>query len=124
MQARKLHPIEGKGDWDWGGAADTWFWGTAMLVAEDGTVTRQAALWRRPDDTFAVKVLPIGASEGGPGMLRAQTPGTMAVVEHWAQPRRAHISTDYGVTWQIREVPAGIDSGGSLPADWTTWPLG
>ncbi len=125
MQARELHVIEGgEGDWDWGGAADTWFWGTAMLVAENGTVTRQAALWRRPDDTFAVKVLPIGESEGGPGMLRARTPGTMAVVEHWAEPRRAHISTDYGATWQVREVPAGVDSGGSLPADWTTWPLG
>ena len=57
-------------------------------------------------------------------MLRAGTPGTMAVVEHLAEPRRAHISTDYGATWQIREVPAGVDSGGTLPADWTTWPLG
>ena len=124
MQARELHTVEGRGYWDWGGAADTWFWGTAMLVADSGTVTRQAALWRRPDGTFAVKVLPIGDSEGGPGMLRAGTPGTMAIVEHWAQPRRAHISTDYGATWQIREVPAEVDSGGSLPADWTTWPLG
>ena len=124
MQAKKLHVIEGEGDWDWQGAADTWFWGTAVLVDEDGTVTRQAALWRRPDGTFAVKVLPIGDSRGGPGILRAGTPGTLAVVEHFAEPRRAHISTDYGATWQIREVPAGVASGGSLPADWPTWPPG
>lgn len=57
-------------------------------------------------------------------MLRAGIPGTMAVVEHFAQPRRAHISTDYGATWQIREVPAEVDSGGDLPADWPTWPRG
>jgi hypothetical protein len=124
MRARELHVIEGEGDWDWGGAADTWFWGTAALYGEDTTVTRQAAVWRRLDGTFAVKVLPIQDSEGGPGMLRAGTPGTLAVVEHRAQPRRAHISTDYGATWQIREIPAEVDSGGRLPADWTTWPLG
>lgn len=123
MQAKKLHVIEGEGDWDWQGAADTWFWGTAALV-KGTTVTRQAAVWRRPDGTFAVKVLPIGDSRGGSGMLRAGTPGTLAVVEHFAEPRRAHISTDYGATWQIREVPAGVDSAGSLPADWPTWPLG
>jgi len=122
MQAKKLHVIEGEG-WDWQGAADTWFWGTAALVP-DTTVTRQAAVWRRPDGTFAVKVLPIGHSTGGPGMLRAGTPGTLAVVEHFAQPRLAHISTDYGATWQIRTVPAEVDSGGSLPADWPTWPPG
>jgi hypothetical protein len=123
MQAGQLHVIEGEGDWEWQGAADTWFWGTAALV-EDTTVTRQAALWRRPDGTFAVKVLPIGESRGGPRMLRSGTPGTLAVVEHLAEPRRAHISTDYGTTWQIREVPDGVDSGGSLPADWPTWPPG
>jgi len=123
ISAKKLHVIDGEGDWDWQGAADTWFWGTVWLV-EDTTVTRQAAVWRRPDGTFAAKVLPIGDSGGSSGMLRAGTPGTMAVVEHFAEPRRAHISTDYGATWQIREVPAGVDSGGALPADWTTWPPG
>jgi hypothetical protein len=123
MQAKRLHVIEGEGDWDWQGAADTWFWGTATLL-EGTTVTRHAALWRRPDGTFAVKELPIGPSTGGPGMLRAGTPGTMAIVEHFAQPRRAHISTDYGATWQIREVPAAVDSGGRLPTDWPTWPHG
>jgi hypothetical protein len=123
MQAEKLHVIEGEGDWDWQGAADTWFWGTVWLV-EGTTVTRQAAVWRRPEGTFAVKVLPIGDSRGSSGMLRAGTPGTMAVVEHFAQPRRAHISTDYGTTWQIREVPAGVESGGTLPADWPTWSPG
>jgi len=87
----------------------------------DTTVTRQAAVWRRPDGTFAAKVLPIGDSRGGPGMLRAGTPGTLAVVEHFVYPRRAHFSTDYGVTWQIRQVPEGVDSGGSLPADWPSW---
>ena len=121
MAAKKLHPIEG-GYWDWGGAADTWFWGTVMLVEDDGTVTSQAAVWRRPDGTFTAKVLPIGDSSGGPGMLHAGTPGTMAVVEHFAPPRLAHISTDYGATWQIREVPDEVDSGGSLPADWRSWP--
>lgn len=122
MQAEKLHPIEREGEafWDWQGAADTWFWGTAVLA--DTSVSRQAALWRRPDGTFAVHVLPVDKSTGGPGMLRAGRPGTMAVVEHYAQPRRAHISTDYGASWQIREVPAGVDSGGSLPADWPSWP--
>lgn len=122
MRARTLHVIEG-GPWDWQGAADTWFWGTVALVP-DTTVKRQAAVWRRPDGTFAVKVLPIGDSRGGSGMLRAGTPGTMAVVEHFAEPRLAHISTDFGATWQIRQVPAEVDSGGSLPADWSTWPPG
>lgn len=125
--SKELHAIEGdvegKGSWDWQGAADTWYWGTAAFVA-DTTVTRQAAVWRRPDGTFAAKVLPIGDSRGGSGMLRAGTPGTMAVVEHFAYPRLAHISTDYGVTWQIRRVPADVDSGGSLPAAWPTWPPG
>ena len=55
-------------------------------------------------------------------MLRAGTPGTMAVVEHFAQPRVAHISTDYGETWQVRRVPDDVDSGAELPADWTAWP--
>lgn len=119
--AKELHAIEGK-DWDWGGAADTWYWGTAVLAEEDGTVIRQAAVWRRPDGRFTARVLPIGDSSGGPGMLRAGTPGTMAVVEHFAYPRLAHISTDYGATWQIREVPDGVDSGGSLPDDWPSWP--
>ena len=123
MQAKKLHAIEGEGDWDWQGAADTWFWGTAWLV-QGTSVTRQAALWRRPDGTFAVKVLPIGKSRGSSGMLRAGTPGTMAIVEHFAEPRVAHISMDYGATWQIRTVPAGVASGGSFPADWPTWPTG
>ena len=123
MRAKKLHVIEGEGDWDWQGAADTWFWGTAWLV-EGTTVTRQAAVWRRPDGMFAVKVLPIGESRGSSGMLRAGKPGTMAVVEHFAEPRLAHISADYGATWQIREVPAGVESGGALPADWPTWPRG
>jgi hypothetical protein len=120
MNARQLHVIEGR-YWDWQGAADTWFWGTAWLVPNT-TVTRQAAVWRRPDGTFAVKVLPIGDSECSSGMLAAGTPGTLAVVEHCASPRLAHISTDYGATWQIREVPSAVDSGGSLPADWATWP--
>jgi hypothetical protein len=121
MAARRLHAIEG-GDWDWQGAADTWFWGTATLWEEDGTVTRQAAVWRGPDGTFTARVLPIGDSSGGPGMLRTGTPGTMAVVEHFAYPRLVHISTDYGATWQIREVPDEVDSGGSLPANWPSWP--
>ncbi len=124
MRAGSLHVIEGKGHWDWQGADDTWFWGTASLVDEGGTVTRQAALWRRPDGTFAARVLPIEDSEGSPGMLEAGTPGTLAVVEHFAEPRMAHISTDYGATWQIRVVSKDVDSGGSLPADWPTWPPG
>ena len=123
MQAKTLHAIEGVGNWDWQGAADSWFWGKAWLV-KGTTVTRQAALWRRPDGTFAVNVLPIGDSRGSSGMLRAGKPGTMAVVEHFAEPRRAHISTDYGATWQILTVPVGVASGGSLPADWPTWPTG
>jgi hypothetical protein len=125
-QAKMLHPIEdeGGGYWDWQGAADTWFWGMAGVSDDNGTVTRQATVWRRPDGTFAAKVLPIGDSRGGSGMLRAGTPGTMAVVEHFARPRLAHISTDYGATWQVRRVPADVDSGGDLPADWPTWPSG
>ncbi len=123
-RAGVLHSLERRsGDWDWQGASDTWFWGTAWLV-EDTTVTRQAALWQESDGTFAVKVLPIGDSDGSSGMLRARTPGTIAVVEHFASPRLAHISTDYGVTWQVRQVPADVESGGNLPEDWSTWPPG
>jgi hypothetical protein len=121
MTTRRLHPLLGDGNWDWQGAGDSWFWGVATLV-RDVSVTRQVAVWRRPDGTFAAKVLPVGVSSGGPGMLRAGTPGTMAVVEHFVYPRRAHISMDYGVTWQVREVPDGVDSGGSLPANWRSWP--
>ncbi len=124
MAVNELHVIVGKGLWDWQGAGDTWFWGTAWLVEDDGTVTRQAAVWRRPDGTFTARVLSVGDSSGGPGMLRAATPGTMAMVEHFVHPRRAHISTDYGATWQIREVPDGVASGGKLPADWSSWPPG
>jgi len=122
MAARILHPLRGRGSWDWQGAGDIWFWGTATLGG-DVTVTRHAAVWRRPDGTFAALVLPIGESNSGTGMLTAATPGTMAVVEHWSHPPRAHISTDYGKTWQVREVPPGVDFGGALPSDWLTWPV-
>jgi hypothetical protein len=124
LNANVLHPIIRPGSeasWDWQGAGDTWFWGTVALL-EDTTVTRQAAVWRQPDGTFAAHVLPIGDSEGGSGMLRSGTPGTMAVVAHFARPRVAHISTDYGATWQVRRVPAEVDSGGNLPVDWQNWP--
>ena len=126
LTGRTLHQVQQEGNealWEWGGSGDTWFWGTASLV-EGVTVTRQAALWRGPDGAFAVRILPIPESEGGSGMLVAGRPGTMAVVEHYARPRVAHISTDYGATWQVRRVPDGVDSGGSLPADWATWPVG
>jgi hypothetical protein len=125
LEARTLHVVQREGDasWDWFGAADSWFWGCLALV-EETTFTRQAAVWRRPDGTFGVKVLPIGNSSGGSGMLRAGTPGTMAVVEHFARPRLAHINTDYGETWQVRQVPGEVDSGGRLPPDWRTWPPG
>ena len=126
LAARTVHPLEHEGNdatWDWGGAGDTWFWGTLVLV-DNGPISRHAAVWRNPDGSFAVKVLPIPMSEGGPGMLPSGRRGTVAVVEHYAQPRLAHISTDYGVTWQVRRVPDGVDSGGRLPADWATWPRG
>jgi hypothetical protein len=126
LASRTLHAIETTGPdatWDWQGAGDTWFWGTVVLV-DNGPVATQAALWRQPDGTFAVKVLPIPESEGGPGMLVTRRPGTMAVVEHFASPRLAHISTDYGATWEVRRVPDGVESGGNLPADWATWPKG
>ena len=126
LVARTIQQVEHAGPdqtWEWGGAGDTWFWGTVVLV-DNGPVATHAALWRKPDGSFAVKVLPIPESEGGPGMLVTKRPGTMAVVEHYASPRLAHISTDYGATWQVRKVPSGVESGGNLPADWTTWPKG
>lgn len=122
LQWGTLHTVREPG-WDWQGADDTWLWGTLWLVP-NSTVLRQAALWRNPDGSFEVKVLPIPPSDGGSGMLRAGTPGTMAVVEHFTQPRVAHISTDYGQTWQVRRVPDDVESGGELPPDWTTWPQG
>jgi hypothetical protein len=121
LRAGTLHGIEGGDGWDWQAADDTWLWGTAARTP-NATVRRVAATWRRPDGTFGATVLPIGPSQGGPGMLRAGVPGTMAVVEHFTQPRVAHISTDYGATWQVRLVPDDVDSGGRLPVDWSTWP--
>lgn len=120
MAAGALHPLRGRGSWDWQGAGDTWFWGTATL-GRDVRFTRHAAVWRRPDGRFAAFVLPIGESNSTTGMLTAATPGTIAVVEHWSHPPRAHISTDYGRTWQVREVPPGVDFGGDLPTDWRSW---
>ena len=117
-----LHPVKGKGYWEWQGAGDSWYWGVALTTDDEGKVLRQAAVWRDTDGTYRAKVLPIPVSDGGPGMLRAAAPGTMAVVEHFRQPRRAHVSTDYGRTWQVREVPGSVESGGRLPADWDTWP--
>lgn len=105
--------------WDWQGAGDSWFWGTLWLVPNT-TVKQQAALWRNPDGSFEVEVLPIGPRDCSAGMLRAGIPGTMAVVE-CSPARVAHLSTDYGQTWQVRVVPDGVDSGGELPSDWTTW---
>jgi hypothetical protein len=123
VTAGTLHVIEGGSGWWWQGAGDSWFWGTATL-APNTTVRQVAAVWRLPDGTFGATVLPIGPSDGGPGMLSGGVPGTMAVVEHFTQPRVAHISTDYGATWQVRLVPDGVDSGGDLPDDWPTWPSG
>jgi hypothetical protein len=126
LDARTVHQVQREGQdqtWEWGGAGDTWFWGTVVLV-DNGPVATTAALWRQPDGTLGVKVLPIPESEGGPGMLVTRRPGTMAVVEHFASPRLAHISTDYGATWEVRRVPDGVESGGNLPADWATWPKG
>lgn len=108
--------------WDWWGAADSWYWGGISLVADSGRVTRHGAVWQNPDGSFGVTLLPIGASRGGTGLLKSGQPGTMAVVEHFAWPRVAHISTDYGATWQARLVPHDVASGGRLPASWTTWP--
>ena len=126
LAAGTVHPLQREGNdqtWEWGGAGDTWYWGTVVLV-DNGPVARHAVLWRGPGGTFAVKVLPVPESEGGPGMLTAKRPGTMAVVEHYASPRLAHISTDYGATWQVRQVPDGVESGGALPANWRTWARG
>lgn len=126
LAARTVYQLEREGPdatWEWGGAGDSWFWGTVVL-SDNGPITRHAALWQRPDGTFGVKVLPIPKSEGGPGMMATNRRGTMAVVEHFAQPRLVHISTDYGATWQVRRVPNGVESGGSLPDDWRTWPRG
>ena len=120
LAAATVHDLK-PGGWDWQGAGDTWYWG-ALSRVPNSTVLQQAALWRNPDGSFEAEVLPIPPSDGGPGMLRAGTPGTMAVVEHFAQPRVAHISTDYGATWQVRRLPDDVDSGGELPSDWTTWP--
>lgn len=119
VRTATLHDLEPPG-WDWQGAGDSWYWGSMGLVP-NSTVRQQAVVWQNPDGSFEAQVLPIGPSDGSSGMLRAGTPGTMAVVEHFAQPRLAHISTDYGETWQVRVVPDDVDSGGELPADWTSW---
>lgn len=122
LDADVIHPIKGAGYWEWGGADDTWHWGVASRTNDLGKFVRQAAVWRNPEGTFRARVLPIPVSDGSSGLLRSGTPGTMAIVEHFRQPRLAHISTDYGATWQIREVPVGPDSGGTLSVDWETWP--
>ena len=124
LEADLVHPIRGAGYWEWGGADDTWFWGVASMTDDLGKVVRQAAVWRNPDGTWQVRVLPIPVSDGGPGLLRAGIPGTMAVVEHFRQPRLVHVSDDYGATWQVRQVPDDEESGGRLPEDWRTWPRG
>lgn len=126
LAGRTVHQLEFEGPdatWEWGGAGDSWFWGT-LVLSDNGPIARHAVLWQAPDGTFGVKVLPIPVSEGGPGMMATNRRGTMAVVEHFARPRLAHISTDYGATWQVRRVPDGVESGGSLPDTWRTWPRG
>lgn len=119
LQWGTLHIIRERG-WDWQGADDTWFWGT-LWRAPETTVQRHAVVWRNPDGSFGSKVLPIGPGSGSTGMLGAGSPGTMAVVEHFAQPRVAHISTDFGATWQVRILPDDVASYGDLPSDWTSW---
>jgi hypothetical protein len=124
MKVDLVHPIRGAGYWEWGGADDTWYWGVASMTDDQGKFVRQAAVWRNPDGTWESRVLPIPVSDGGSGLLRAGVPGTMAVVEHFRQPRLAHVSDDYGATWQVRRVPDDVESGGRLPVEWETWPRG
>jgi hypothetical protein len=121
MEARRLHPLEGDGHWDWWGSGDSWFWGSVSLSDESGRVTRQGLSWRNPDGSFDVRMLPVGASRTGFQMPRTGVPGTMAAID-FGWPRLMHVSTDYGATWEVLETPLDGLSGDRLPPDWRTWP--
>lgn len=120
LETAELHPLEGKGYWDWWGAGDTWFWGSVYLVEDDGGVVEQGLTWRNPDGSYGVHVLPFPETEWSTQTLRSDRPGTMGAIEP-GRSRLLHVSTDYGRTWDVRVLPDRWSSGTDVPDDWRTW---
>jgi hypothetical protein len=121
LEARRLHPLEGPGYWDWWGSGDTWFWGNVYVTDDEGDVRSQGLTWRDPDGTFGVRMLPIDFEEHSTQMLRSGRAGTMGAIDPSGPRRLLHVSTDYGDTWDVRVMPESWGTGTSLPAEWRTW---
>lgn len=123
IEGRTLHTMNGTGPgggWDWGGAEDSWFWGSVYQVGDSGDVVQQGLTWRNPDGSFGVHMLPMGVTGWSTQTLRSDRPGTMGAIEP-GQPRLLHVSTDYGRTWDVRVMPESWGTGTSLPDDWRSW---
>ena len=121
LDAFELHPLQGRGYWDWWGAGDTWFWGNVYLTDEQGNVRQQGLTWRNPDGSFGVRMLPIDFERYSTQMLQSRTPGTMGAIDPSGPRRLLHVSTDFGETWDVRVMPESWGTGTSLPDDWRTW---
>ena len=120
LEAAELHVLEGNGYWDWWGAEDSWFWGSVYRVGDSGDVLEQGLTWRNADGSFGVRMLPFDATEWSTQTLRSDRPGTMGAIEP-GQPRLLHVSTDYGATWQVRQLPRSWGSQTDVPPDWESW---
>lgn len=118
LDTMQVHEVEGT-YWDWGGASDTWYWGSVFRVPES-VVLEQGVVWRMPDGSFGVHLLPFDATDWSTQMLASGTPGTMGVIEP-GPPRLLHVSTDFGRTWDVRVMPDDWGTGTFLPDDWRTW---
>ena len=123
MDGQVLHTMNGSGPgggWDWWGAEDSWFWGSVYRVGASSDVVEQGLTWRNPDGSFGVHPLPFPVTEWSTQTLRSDLPGTMGAIQP-GQPRLLHVSTDYGATWQVRQLPARWGSGTEVPSDWKSW---
>jgi hypothetical protein len=118
LRTMQLHELEGD-YWDWGGASDTWYWGSVYRVP-DTKVLEQGVAWQNPDGSYGVRMLPFDETDWSTQTLRSGIPGTMGAIEP-GSTRLLHVSTDFGETWDVRVLPDRWGTGTSVPDDWRTW---
>ncbi|MFW5471360.1 hypothetical protein ACOCJ4_15100 [Knoellia sp. CPCC 206435] len=111
----------------WGVAGSRGLWGVAE-VADCGAV-RLDAVWFGPTgQKHRYRISPPGQPEIG--VVANSLDGAISVYGVRALvgggfTATLHISTDWGLTWQEREVPPSAEEdvrAGALPAQWRQWP--
>ncbi|CAN7287049.1 hypothetical protein [Knoellia sp. LjRoot47] len=112
----------------WGQAGSNGPWGVAAVA--DCTVVRLDAVWIEPSGRKQRHRID-GSGSSATGVVANGLDGAIAIysVGVDAAGRLAaqlHISTDWGRTWQQREVPSSAEPdvrAGQLSAQWERWPV-